>query len=38
MFVGLAAVVWLARATHLPRLTVAQELKQLEAEELMEQI
>jgi len=32
------AFVWLARATHLPRLTIAQELKQLEAEELMEQI
>ena len=38
MFVALAAFVWLARATHLPRLTIAQELKQLEAEELMEQI
>jgi DHA2 family multidrug resistance protein len=37
-FVGLASFVWLARATHIPHLTVAQELKQLEAEELMEQI
>ncbi len=37
-FVGLSAFVWLARATHIPRLTVAQELKRLEAEELMEQI
>jgi DHA2 family multidrug resistance protein len=38
VFVALAAFVWIARATHLPRLTVAQELKQLQAEELMEQI
>ncbi|MGA8169985.1 MAG: MFS transporter [Methylocystis sp.] len=37
VFVVLAAVVWLARATHPPRLTPAQELKQLQAEELMEQ-
>jgi DHA2 family multidrug resistance protein len=38
IFVGLAAFVWLARATHIPRLTAAQELKQLTAQELMEQI
>ncbi len=38
MFVALAAFVWLARATHPPRLTAAQELKQLTAQELMEQI
>jgi MFS transporter, DHA2 family, multidrug resistance protein len=37
VFVGLAVVVWLARATHPVRLTAAQELKQLKAEELMEQ-
>ena len=38
IFAGLAAFVWLARATHPPRLTAAQELKQLTAQELMEQI
>ena len=38
VFVGLAAVVWLARATHPLRLTAAEELKQLTAQELMEQI
>ncbi|ATQ70803.1 MFS transporter (plasmid) [Methylosinus trichosporium OB3b] len=38
IFVGLSGVVWLARATHPPRLTAAQELKQLTAQELMEQI
>jgi DHA2 family multidrug resistance protein len=37
VFVGLSVVVWLARATHPLRLTAAQELKQLTAEELMEQ-
>jgi DHA2 family multidrug resistance protein len=37
VFVGLAVVVWLARATRPLRLTAAQELKQLKAEELMEQ-
>ncbi len=37
VFVVLAAFVWLARSTHIPRLTAAQELKQLKAEELMEQ-
>ena len=37
VFAGLSVVVWLARATHPLRLTAAQELKQLTAEELMEQ-
>ncbi len=37
VFVGLAAIVWLARSPHPPRLTAAQELKLLKAEELMEQ-
>jgi DHA2 family multidrug resistance protein len=38
VFVGLSAFVWLARSPRRPHLTVAQELKQLQAEELMEQI
>jgi len=38
VFVGLAAFVWLARSPRRPHPTVAQELKQLQAEELMEQI
>jgi len=38
VFVVLAVVVWFARATYLPRLSPAEELKQLQAEELMEQI
>jgi DHA2 family multidrug resistance protein len=37
VFVLLAAFVWLARSTHITRLSAAQELKQLKAEELMEQ-
>jgi len=37
VFVGLAAVVWFARPTYPLHLTAAQALKQLKAEELMEQ-
>jgi DHA2 family multidrug resistance protein len=37
VFALLAAFIWFARSTHVPRLSGAQELKQLKAEELMEQ-
>ncbi len=37
VFVLLAAFVWLARSTHIPRLSPAEELKEFKAEELMEQ-
>jgi len=35
VFALLAAFIWFARSTHVPRLSGAQELKQLKAEELM---
>jgi len=37
VFALLAAFIWFARSTHVPRLSGAQELKQLKAEELMEE-